>query len=300
MEDFEFCPEREERIDIYLSEKLGFTRSRVKNIIDNGDVLYNDKVVTKSGLKVKGGKIVVTIEEPVAINAEPEDIPIDIVYEDLDIAVINKQQGLVTHPCQGTPSGTLVNAIMYHIKNLSEINGVLRPGIVHRLDKDTSGLIVIAKNNDAHLSLSKQIQEKICGRYYLALVYGNIKEDSGVIDEPIARSKKDRKKMAIDPSGRRAITYYKVKERFGDYTLVEFKLATGRTHQIRVHSKHINHPVVGDTLYGKKDEFKLNGQLLHAFKLELIHPRTNEHMVFNAPLPDYFEKVLEMLRNKKG
>ncbi len=300
MEEYVFYPESEERIDVYLSEKLGFTRSRIKNLVDSGNVVYNGKIVTKTGLKLRGGEIVVTIDEPVAISVDGEDLPIDIVYQDSDIAVINKAQGMVTHPCQGTPSGTLVNAVVYHVKDLSGINGVMRPGIVHRLDKDTSGLIVIAKNNDAHLSLAEQIGTKTAGRYYLALVCGNIKEDEGVIDKPIGRCRTDRKKMAIDESGRKATSYYKVKERFGDFTLVEFKLGTGRTHQIRVHSKYINHPVVGDITYGKKDNFGLNGQLLHAYKLELTHPKTRERMVFEADLPDYYKNVLDKLRKRSN
>ena len=295
MDEFVFYPQKEERIDIFLAEALGFTRSRVKSLIDDGNVLYNGVPVTKSGLKVKGGEITVTIEEPVSISAEPEDIDIDIVYQDDQIAVINKAQGMVTHPCSGTPNGTLVNAIMYHIKDLSAINGVLRPGIVHRLDKDTTGLIVIAKTNEAHLSLAKQIGEKTAGRYYLALVNGNIKEDEGTIDAPLGRSPKDRKKIAVVPNGKRAVSHFKVVKRYGDYTLVEFKLETGRTHQIRVHAKYINHSVVGDTTYGKKDAFGLNGQLLHAYKLELTHPKTGERMVFTCDLPDYYKRVLEKL-----
>lgn len=298
MDEFVFYPQREERIDVYLSEQLGFTRSRVKTLIEDGAVFYNGESVRKSGQNVNGGEIRVVVEEPVAISAEAEDIDIDIVYQDDQLAVINKKQGMVTHPCAGTPNGTLVNAIMYHIKDLSAINGVYRPGIVHRLDKDTSGLIVIAKTNEAHLSLAKQIGEKTAGRYYLALVCGNIKEDSGVIDAPIARNPKDRKKMAIVANGRRAVSRFFVKERFGDYTLVEFKLETGRTHQIRVHAKHINHPVVGDIVYGKKDDFGLHGQLLHAYKLELTHPVTGKRMTFECPLPDYFEKVLNKLRKQ--
>lgn len=295
MDEFVFYPQKEERIDIFLAEALGFTRSRVKSLIDDGNVLYNGEAVTKSGLKVKGGEITVTIEEPVSISAEPEDIDIDIVYQDDQIAVINKAQGMVTHPCSGTPNGTLVNAIMYHIKDLSAINGVLRPGIVHRLDKDTTGLIVIAKTNEAHLSLAKQIGEKTAGRYYLALVNGNIKEDEGTIDAPLGRSPKDRKKIAVVPNGKRAVSHFKVVKRYGDYTLVEFKLETGRTHQIRVHAKYINHSVVGDMTYGKKDAFGLNGQLLHAYKLELTHPKTGERMVFTCDLPDYYKRVLEKL-----
>lgn len=300
MDEYIFYPEKEERLDIYLAEKLGYTRSRIKSLVESGNVYYNGKAVKKSGQKLKGGEIKVNVEEPVSVTAEPQNIPIEIVYEDKDIAVINKKQGMVTHPCAGTPDGTLVNALMFHIKDLSAINGVLRPGIVHRLDKDTSGLLVIAKNNAAHLSLAEQIEKKTAGRHYLALVCGNIKEDEGVIDAPIARSVRDRKKMAVDESGRRAVTHYYIKERFGDYTLAEFVLETGRTHQIRVHAKHINHPVVGDTVYGKKDSFGLSGQLLHAYKLILTHPSTGERMTFEVNLPDYFEKVLAQLRKRSN
>lgn len=299
MEKHFFYSEKSERIDIFLAEELEFTRSRVKTIIESGKVLYNGEIVTKSGFLVKeGGEIEVTIEDETEISAEPQNIPIDIVYQDSEIAVINKAQGIVTHPSVGTPDNTLVNAIMYHIKDLSGINGVLRPGIVHRLDKDTSGLIVIAKTNEAHLSLAKQIETKKAGRHYLALVCGNIKEDSGIIDKGISRSTRDRKLMAADDLGRKAVTNFTVLERFKDYTLVEFKLQTGRTHQIRVHCKYINHPVVGDISYGKKDSFGLNGQLLHAYKLTLTHPKTLEEMTFLAPLPDYFLSVLDKLRAK--
>ena len=298
MDEYVFYPEKEERIDVYLAEKLGFTRSRIKNLIESGNVTYNGRTVDKCGVKLSKGEVIVTVEEPVQVTAEPQNLPVEIVYQDGDIAVINKAQGMVTHPCAGTPDGTLVNALMYHIRDLSAINGVLRPGIVHRLDKDTSGLLVVAKNNAAHLSLAEQIEKKTAGRYYVALVCGNIKEDEGTIDAPIARSVRDRKKMAVDENGRRAVTHYKVRERFGDYTLVEFKLETGRTHQIRVHAKYINHPVVGDVTYGKKDSFGLNGQLLHAYKLTLMHPTTGERMTFEADLPDYFKRVLDKLRKK--
>lgn len=298
MEEFVFYPIEKERIDIFLSRQLGFTRSRVNGIIKGGNVIYNGKIVTKSGEIVCGGTVEVNIEEAVEISAEAENLPIDIVYQDSDIAVINKPQGMVTHPCTGTPNGTLVNAIVYHIKDLSAINGVYRPGIVHRLDKDTSGLIVIAKNNAAHLELAKQIESKQAGRYYQALVVGNIKQDEGVIDTGIARSKRDRKLMAVDENGRRAITHFTVLERFIDYTLVEFKLKTGRTHQIRVHAKHIKHPVVGDVVYGVRDNYNLNGQLLHASKLVLTHPTTKQKMEFTAPLPEYFSDILSNLRKK--
>ena len=203
---------------------------------------------------------------------------------------------MVTHPAVGTPDGTLVNAIMYKIGDLSSINGVIRPGIVHRLDKDTSGLIVIAKNDKSHVSLASQIGEKSAKRFYRALVDGNIKDDTGVIEAPIARHKTDRKKMAVSPDGRFAKTFYKVLERFGQYTYVEYELFTGRTHQIRVHSSYIHHPVVGDEVYGGSNKFKLSGQLLHAYKLVLDQPSTGERMIFTSPLPCYFEEVLEKLR----
>ena len=292
-------PNITQRIDVFLAEQLGFTRSRVKTMITNGNVVYNGEIISKSGFLVRdGGEIEVTIEKEIEISAKPQNLPLDIIYQDAHIAVINKAQGMVTHPSVGSPNNTLVNAIMYHIKDLSGINGVLRPGIVHRLDKDTSGLLVVAKTNDAHLSLAKQIENKTAGRYYLALVCGNIKEDTGIIDKGIARSKKDRKIMSVDDTGRQAVTHYKVIERFGDYTLVEFQLKTGRTHQIRVHAKYINHPIVGDTVYGKKDKFGLDGQLLHAYKLTIIHPKTNEEMTFMAPLPQYFSEVIEKLQKK--
>ena len=283
------------RLDVFLAKETGLTRSGIKKLIDDNCVLRDGLPVKKAGDTDKG-EITVVINEPVPVSAEGEDIPIDIVYEDADVVVVNKPQGMVTHPCSGTPNGTLVNALVYHVKDLSAINGVTRPGIVHRLDKDTSGLLVVAKNDKAHLSLSKQIEEKTAGRHYLALVCGNIKEDEGRIDKGIARSTRDRKLMAPDDNGRRAVTNYYVKERFIDYTLVEFKLETGRTHQIRVHAKYINHPVVGDVAYGKKDSFGLNGQLLHAYKLTFTHPTTGERMEFFAPLPDYFERVLDKLR----
>ncbi len=299
MEKFEFVSDGKSRIDVFLSEQTGFTRSRIKKMIEDGDVTANGVAVTKSGTVLPSSVIVeVFVDDPVEISVEAENIPLDIVYEDGDVVVINKPCGLVTHPCAGTPNGTLVNALMYHVKDLSGINGVFRPGIVHRLDKDTTGLIVIAKNDKAHLSLASQIEKKTAGRYYLALLEGNIKEDEGVIDEPIGRHKKDRKKMAVDKDGRRALTYYTVMERFGGkYTLVKFKLGTGRTHQIRVHSKFIGHPVVGDPLYNGKEEFGLKTQLLHAFRLEFNHPSTGERMVFSAPLPEIFQKTLKKLSN---
>ena len=290
--------EKGERLDTFLSQSIeNITRSRIKNTIEKGFVKINDKEQKKSGYSLKEGDVVeITFEDNVELSAVAQDIPIDIIYQDEDFLVINKAQGMVTHPATGSPDGTLVNALLYHVKDLSGINGVLRPGIVHRLDKDTSGLIMVAKNDASHLSLSKQIAEKSAKRYYIALVDGNIKEDSGVIEQPIARHRIDRKKMAVDRDGRVAKTAFKVLERFQKYTLVEYELFTGRTHQIRVHSSFIHHPVVGDPVYGGSNKFGLDGQLLHAFKLVLSHPRSGEIMTFEAPIPQYFETVLNKLR----
>ncbi len=286
------------RLDLFLAEKGDFTRSHIKKLIEDGAVTLNGKPC-KSGDKIKAGDTVtVTVEEPKALDLTPQDIPIDIIYQDDDIAVINKQQGLTVHSGGGTNGGTLVNALLYHLDKLSGINGVIRPGIVHRIDKDTSGLLVVAKNDAAHVNLAKQIQQKTAKRIYLALLEGVVKDDNGLIDTFIARSDKDRKQMAVSlQKGRKALTEYKVLRRFENYTLCEFSLKTGRTHQIRVHAKYLGHPVVGDKVYGyKKQKFDLNGQLLHAYKLILTHPRTNEVMEFTAPLPDYFNDVLSKLK----
>lgn len=304
MTEFSFNPETADegsRIDVYLSKMLGETRSRVKSLVDDGRVFCAGVVVEKAGFTIKNSDLIkVYIDDIAPLSAEPQDIPINIVYQDSDLAVINKAQGMVTHPAEGTRDGTLVNALLYHIKDLSGINGVYRPGIVHRLDKNTSGLIVIAKTNAAHLSLAQQIAEKSAERIYLGLVTGNIIEDEGVIDLPIERSRTDRMKMAVSESGKNAVTYYKVAERFMDYTLVEFKLGTGRTHQIRVHMKHKNHVIAGDIEYGAKDKLWNWGQLLHACRLSFTHPSSGERMTFTAPLPDYFQKALEKLRNRNN
>lgn len=285
-----------ERLDIFLQHKFpSFSRSHIKNMIEKNCVFVNGKQV-KSGYKLReNDKISVTIKAPEKISTEEEDVPFDIVYEDDDVVVVNKPQGLVVHPCTSTKSGTLVNGLLHRVKNLSGINGVLRPGIVHRLDKDTSGLLVVAKNDKAHIALQEQIKNKTCKRIYLAVLTGNLKEDSGEIVTKIARDKKDRKKMAVADVGREAITNYRVLERFKDVCLVEFSLKTGRTHQIRVHAKYLNHPVVGDKVYGKEVK-GLNGQLLHAYKLSFIHPTTGKEVSFTAPLPDYFENYLQKLR----
>ena len=291
------------RVDLFLSEKTELTRSAVKKLADSGHVFVNGKPV-KAGEMLKTGQIVaVEIPEPQPIAARPEDIPIEIVYEDADLAVINKRQGMTVHAGNGNYEGTLVNALLYRLENLSGINGELRPGIVHRIDKDTSGLLVVAKNDRAHVSLSEQIQSKTCKREYLALLEGVLKQDSGNIVTQIGRNPSNRLQMAVLPAGkgRRAETDYFVEERFAKNTLVRFSLKTGRTHQIRVHSKYLGHPVVGDKLYGfQKQRFDLDGQLLHAFRLELTHPTSGERMSFTAPLPDYFERVLEIVRREKA
>ena len=290
------------RADIFLSGALSLTRSAVKRLAEEGRVTLNGKSVKASAPVKAGDAFEVEIPAPEPIAARPEDIPLDLIYEDDDIAVVNKPQGMTVHAGAGNSAGTLVNALLYRLDNLSGINGKLRPGIVHRIDKDTSGLLVVAKNDRAHLSLSSQIQDKSCFREYLALLEGVLKEDRGEIVTQIGRDPKDRLKMAVlpAPAGRRAETHFCVEERFANNTLVRFSLKTGRTHQIRVHAKHLGHPVVGDMTYGyKKQRFALKGQLLHAARLELTHPTTGERMHFEAPLPDYFVRVLEIVRKDK-
>lgn len=289
--------EKQNRLDAYLSEETGFTRSRIKKLIDEGNALVNGKTEKASYKVRKNDEIALTIPQAEKLSVEAEDIPIDIIYQDSSIAVINKRQGMTVHAGNGNYKSTLVNALLYHLDSLSGINGVIRPGIVHRIDKDTSGLLVVAKNDEAHISLSKQLLNKTLGRTYIALLEGNLKTDSGEIETFIGRDEKNRTKMAVTSSGRRAVTDYKVLKRYVGYTLCEFKLKTGRTHQIRVHSKYLGHPIVGDPVYGYKNQaFKLQGQLLHAYKLELIHPVTQEKMTFTAPMPDYFENVLSKLK----
>ena len=285
-----------ERLDVYLAKSLDFSRSKVQKLIEDGLVTKNLQPVRARDIVSLNEEYEVTIPDPAEAEVKPVDIPLDIVYQDSDIAVINKQQGLTVHQGSGTGDETLVNALLYRLDSLSGINGVIRPGIVHRIDKDTSGLLVVAKNDEAHLSLSKQIEEKTCKREYIALLEGNLKQDEGRIETYIDRSPKNRTMMAVSSSGRLAITHFKVIERVGFYTLCKFILETGRTHQIRVHSKHIGHPIVGDLVYGYKNQkFKLNGQLLHAQKLTLTHPRTSEVKTFSAELPDYFVKVLKTI-----
>lgn len=290
----------EDRLDKYLAGNAPLSRSRIKNAIESGEALVNGKAA-KPGDKLRPGDVVtLRIEEPKQASAAPEEIPIDIVYEDPSIAIVNKPQGMVVHPAPGNVSGTMVGALLYRIKDLSGIGGELRPGIVHRLDKDTSGLLAVAKNDAAHASLSGQIAERSMKRIYAAVVHGNIREDELTIDKPIGRSRRDRKKMAVDAGGRRAVTHIKVLERFGEFTYIEASLETGRTHQIRVHMASIGRPVAGDTVYGpKKPRLHEGGQLLHAKELRLRHPETNEEMIFKAPLPDYFERALKYLRKER-
>lgn len=281
------------RLDVFLLEKHPeFSRSHIKNLIEKGLVKVNGKVV-KAGYALKNGEnIEIEVQKPEAISTDAEDVDFEIVYQDEDLAVINKPQGLVVHPCSSTKSGTLVNGLLYKIKDLSGINGQLRPGIVHRLDKDTSGLLVIAKNDFAHVRLAEQIKNKTCHRNYLAVLDGNLKENEGRIETFIKRDPKDRMKMSVQGSGRVAITDFKVLKHFEKCCLVEFALQTGRTHQIRVHSKYLNHPIVGDRLYGKEVK-GLAGQLLHAYKISFVHPRSGKLMTFEADLPDYFKDYLK-------
>ena len=288
------------RVDVFLSELVkDITRSQIKKSIEDGLTKVNDKE-TKSGKVLKNGDVVEFESLEYETDVVPENIPIDIIYEDNDIAIINKPQGMTVHPAVGNFTGTLVNALLFHFKNVSDVGGETRPGIVHRIDKDTSGLLVVAKTNKAHLSLAKQIAAKTCKRTYLALVEGVVKQDKGTIDKPIGRSTTDRKKMAINYSGREAITHFRVIDRYKDASLVQFDLETGRTHQIRVHSKDMGHPIIGDKAYGFKNQrFNLEGQLLHAKRLVLTHPTSGERMEFEAPLPDYFLKVQRVLEKTR-
>ena len=297
---FEIQENQQMRLDKYLAEQFPEqTRSYLQKLIKEGQVLVNGKTV-KSGYQLsKGDEVSVTIPEPKELDVESQKMDLDIVYEDEDVILINKPKGMVVHPAPGHTTDTLVNGLLYHCKdNLSGINGVARPGIVHRIDRDTTGILIVCKNDMSHNSIAAQLKEHSINRRYRALVHGNLKEDTGTVEGPIGRHPVDRKKMAINErNGKPAVTHYTVLERFGNYTLIECKLETGRTHQIRVHMTSIGHPLVGDEVYGPaKCPFKLQGQCLHAMVLGFVHPRTGEYMEFSADLPEYFEDLLKKLR----
>lgn len=286
----------EARLDKFISENSDISRSYAAKLAEDGCVTINGKPEQKKTKVSKGDEVIISLPEPQEIEAKPENIPIDIVYEDDSVIVVNKPQGMVVHPAAGNTSGTLVNGLLYHC-SLSSINGAVRPGIVHRIDKDTSGLLVVAKTNEAHEALSEQLKERKALRKYYCIVNGNIKEDSGTVDKPIGRHPTDRKRMAVIEGGRDAVTHFKVLERFGQFTLVECTLETGRTHQIRVHMASLGHNIVGDPVYGiKKDREKGKGQLLHAKTIGFTHPKTGELMEFTSELPEEFTAVLNKLR----
>lgn len=284
------------RIDKVLAHQFNqFSRSHLQKWIVDGNVRVNGQPVKPKYKLAVGDQVVIEPEAPQKVDLTPEKIPLDIVYEDDDVIVVNKPQGMVVHPAPGHPDHTLVNALLYH-SPLSTINGEFRPGIVHRIDKDTSGLLMVAKNDLAHRSLAAQLKAKTNQREYVALVHGVIKQDAGTIDAPIGRSKKDRKKQAVVSDGRHAVTHFKVLHRFRHYTLVSCRLETGRTHQIRVHMKSIGHPLAGDPLYGPRKTLPGRGQYLHARLLGFKHPRTGKDLVFTAPLPEYFQQMLDKLK----
>ena len=291
-----------ERADAALARLApDLTRSAAQRLLEEGRVLREGRPLRKNDKLQAGDVLALDLPEPQPVALEPEDIPLDIVYEDKDLLVINKPKGLVVHPAAGHWSGTLVNALLYHCRDsLSGINGELRPGIVHRIDKDTSGLLIVAKNDFAHQALAAQLQDHTLARTYVCLVVGGVREDSGVIDAPIGRHPTDRKKMAVtEKNSRHAVTHWRVLERFPGYTLLECRLETGRTHQIRVHMAYRNHPIVGDTVYGRpKPELGQDSQCLHARALTFRHPRTGEAMTLTCPLPDYFTRLLEALRRR--
>lgn len=294
------------RLDKWLSEHLeGMTRSAVQGLIERGVVTSAGKALSKSAKLNLGDEVLVTLPDPEPLDVLPEEIPLEIVYEDDDLLVVNKPKGMVVHPAPGNSTGTLVNALLAHCgDSLSGINGVIRPGIVHRIDKDTSGLLIVAKNDFAHARLAQQIQVHSFQREYRAIVYGNLKEDSGTIDRPIGRNQKDRKKMAVlwnSLSAREAVTHFEVLERFDEFTYLRLKLETGRTHQIRVHMASLGHPVAGDPVYGPKKVIEsLQGQCLHAGLIGFVHPRTEEYLEFSAPVPQVFQEFLQKLRNRKN
>ncbi len=291
-----------ERLDVYINEFVAeLTRSHIQKLIKSENVRVNDQIITKPAFKISpDDEIILDLPPAVELQIEAQNIPLDILYEDEDVLVVNKPKGMVVHPAAGHFSDTLVNAILYYCKNqLSGINGVLRPGIIHRIDKDTTGSLIICKNDISHTFIAEQLKEHSLGRIYKAIVIGNVKEDEGTINAPIGRHHTERKKMAVVQNGKEAITHYKVLERFPGYTFMQFQLETGRTHQIRVHMAHIGHPLLGDDIYGGKNSlFKTEGQTLHAEKISFIHPQSKERIAVEAPLPEYFQKILNKLREK--
>ncbi len=296
MEEFTVT-EKSGRLDQYIMNQTGFSRTKVQKLIKAGAVIVNGKPSKNSYQVEVGDQIVVQAVEEEEMSHEPENIPLDIVYEDDDLLVVNKPNGMVVHPAVGNPHGTLVNALLYHAKHLSDVNGSFRPGIVHRIDADTTGLLVVAKNNETHMALAEQLKNKTTHRKYIALCWGVIEEDSGDIIAPIGRDLKDRKKMTVtDKNSKDAVTHFRVLERYKNATKVELELETGRTHQIRVHMNYIGHPIINDKVYGNRKLFDETGQCLHAKTLGFVHPRTKQYMEFDSPLPECFiniEKQLE-------
>lgn len=284
------------RLDKAVSDSTELSRSQANDLIKLGKILVNGQVKKAKYSVQEGDVISYEIPNEEILEYLPENLAIDIIYEDDDVAVVNKAQGMVVHPSAGHPNGTLVNALLYHVKDLSSINGVIRPGIVHRIDKDTSGLLMIAKNDKAHQSLAEELKNQKSLRQYWAIVHGNLPNDRGVIEAPIGRSEKDRKKQAVTAKGKDALTRFQVLERFGDYTLVELTLETGRTHQIRVHMAYIGHPIAGDNLYGPRKTLKGKGQFLHAKTLGFTHPKTGDLLTFTSDLPQIFSETLDKLR----
>ena len=288
-----------ERIDSFLASVFdSHSRSYFQKLLKEGRVTVNGAPVKPSYETEPEDLVEIDFPEPEALSIEAENIPLDIVYEDSDVILINKPKGMVVHPAAGHFSGTMVNALLYHCKDLSGINGVMRPGIVHRIDRDTTGIVIACKNDAAHNAIAAQLKEHSIHRAYFAIVHGNLPYDEGTVDAPIGRHKTERKKMAVVPDGKPAVTHYRVLERFGQHTFIECRLETGRTHQIRVHMAHIGHPLLGDEVYGSgRSAYRTEGQCLHAYLLGFVHPETKEYMEFQTPLPEYFEKILKDLRN---
>lgn len=296
------APEEETlRLDVLLSRRVeGLTRSAAQRLLEEGKVSLQGRPLKKNHRLRAGEELELCLPDPVPTDARPQDIPLDIVYEDADVAVVNKPRGMVVHPAPGNPDGTLVNALLAHCgQSLSGVGGAIRPGIVHRIDKDTSGLLIIAKNDRAHLALSAQLKDHTLSRIYEAVAIGSLKEDRGTVDAPIGRSLRDRKRMAVVPDGRRAVTHYQVLARYPGYTHLRCQLETGRTHQIRVHMAYLGHPLAGDPVYGpKNDPERLGGQCLHAKELTFVHPTTGQTVHLTCPLPDWFSGFLDRLERR--